>query len=37
MEYPTPQMSDKARGATPRSGGGGGNSACERGNARRLA
>ena len=24
MEYPTPQMSDKARGATPRSGGGGG-------------
>ena len=23
MEYPTPQMSDKARGATPRSGGGG--------------
>ena len=36
MEYPTPQMSDKARGATPRSGGGG-NSACERGNARRLA
>ena len=23
MEYPTPQMSDKARGATPHPGGGG--------------